>query len=271
MSGTTATHGGLLIEVPGGLVFRSRFQVEHKACWGPDADLTTLVVDLLEAAAEHGLVARLDGVPGGVDADVLTAALPWLVLEGGPHRLQVLDHAVALMEDGLEASPLEPLLEADCIQLDPSNHADLAAAWSKECSDVNVSQGAYVSDRSHRLAAPARLGLLAQDGPVWPPRGSTHEGLSPSAGPHLAPWGAVHSWTRLLAAGAPSEFALRAPLLGDLTSMVVDLDDGPRGVFLHADGHPASVAIGDRVRLVVRRLYAQDGVLRYGRKALHSP
>jgi uncharacterized OB-fold protein len=51
--------------------------------------------------------------------------------------------------------------------------------------------------------------------------------------------------------------------------MVIDLDDGPRGVFLHADGHDANVEIGDRVRLVVRRLYAQDGVLRYGRKALN--
>jgi hypothetical protein len=39
-------------------------------------------------------------------------------------------------------------------------------------------------------------------------------------------------------------------------------------VFLHADGHVAEVDIDDEVRLIVRRVYAQDGRLRYGRKAL---
>ena len=82
--------------------------------------------------------------------------------------------------------------------------------------------------------------------------------------------GRVVSWTRLIAAGCPSEFAIRAPVLDGLTSMILAFDEGPSGVFLHADGHPSEVAIDDEVNLVVRRIYAQDGMLRYGRKAIRA-
>ena len=41
-------------------------------------------------------------------------------------------------------------------------------------------------------------------------------------------------------------------------------------MFLYADGHPNEVSIDDNVQLVVRRVYAQDGVLRYGRKAIRA-
>ena len=41
-------------------------------------------------------------------------------------------------------------------------------------------------------------------------------------------------------------------------------------MFLYADGHENDVSIDDVVHLVVRRVYAQDGVLRYGRKAIRA-
>ena len=38
----------------------------------------------------------------------------------------------------------------------------------------------------------------------------------------------VVSWTRLIAAGCPSEFAIRAPSLGGLTSMILSFEEGPQ-------------------------------------------
>ena len=52
--------------------------------------------------------------------------------------------------------------------------------------------------------------------------------------------------------------------------MILSFEEGPSGVFLHADGHDHDVNIDDDVQLVVRRVYAQDGVLRYGRKAIRA-
>ena len=43
----------------------------------------------------------------------------------------------------------------------------------------NVSQGAYVSGQVHDLGLEARLGMQAQAGPVWPPRGALADGGLP--------------------------------------------------------------------------------------------
>jgi len=267
MTAPRTFNGGWLSEVEGGLLLQSCFRVNGAPAFAPDADHTTLSVDVLEAWSASGCPLELAPLPEGLDHDVVRTSVPNLVeVESSTVRLHLLDHAVAVV-DGKAPEPIGWSTEG-AIDLDPDQHEGLEHAWSLERSLTNVSQGAYVSDRTHRLGMDARLALAAQAGPTWPPRGADEEGHDLGAGTHLRPSGTVYSWTRLIAAGAPSEFALRAPLLGGLTSMVIDLDDGPRGVFLHADGHDANVDIGHRVRLVVRRLYAQDGVLRYGRKAL---
>jgi len=268
MTAPRTFNGGVLSEVEGGLLLQSCFRVNGAPAFAPDADHTTMSVDVLEAWAASGCPLEVAPLPDGLDRDVVLTSLPNLVeAASSTVRLHLLDHAVAVV-DG-EAPEPQGWPTDGTIDLDPEMHAGLEHAWELERSLTNVSQGAYVSDRTHRLGMGARLGLAAQAGPTWPPRGADVDGHLLSGGAHLQPSGTVYSWTRLIAAGAPSEFALRAPLLGGLTSMVIDLDDGPRGVFLHADGHDANVEIGDRVRLVVRRLYAQDGVLRYGRKALN--
>jgi uncharacterized OB-fold protein len=84
----------------------------------------------------------------------------------------------------------------------------------------------------------------------------------------LSQGGVVESWTKLSAGGAPSEFSLRAPILGGIGTVFVRLDDGPCGVFLVADDNNGEIAIGSRVSFAVRKIYAQDGLIRYGLKAL---
>ena len=80
----------------------------------------------------------------------------------------------------------------------------------------------------------------------------------------------VVSWTRLIAAGCPLRVCHSGSGLGGLTSMILSFEEGPSGVFLYVDGHEHNVSIDDDVQLVVRRVYAQDGVLRYGRKAIRA-
>jgi hypothetical protein len=75
------------------------------------------------------------------------------------------------------------------------------------------------------------------------------------------------TWTTLSAAGAPSEFSLRAPILGGLSTVLLQLEDGPNGVFLMVDDEDAVLAMDVQMELVFRRLYAQEGFVRYGLKA----
>jgi len=48
----------------------------------------------------------------------------------------------------------------------------------------------------------------------------------------------------------------------------VTLDSGPKGVFLLADDEKTRPEIGMRVELVIRKIYAQEGLVRHGLKAL---
>jgi uncharacterized OB-fold protein len=48
----------------------------------------------------------------------------------------------------------------------------------------------------------------------------------------------------------------------------VRFEQGPCGVFLVADDEEYEPAIGDEVTFVVRRIYAQEGLIRYGMKAV---
>jgi uncharacterized OB-fold protein len=148
----------------------------------------------------------------------------------------------------------------------------MAAAWSRELQLTHVSQGAYVSESAYLEGANARLGLLAQhsgEALVWPPRQLDQHGERiPTANQALMAQATVESWTKLSAAGAPSEFALRAPVLGGIQTVFVQFEQGPRGVFLVADDAEYEPTIGDQVSFVVRRIYAQEGLIRYGMKAI---
>ena len=116
----------------------------------------------------------------------------------------------------------------------------------------------------------SRLSLLGQskaDGVVWPPRFTHVVDGSASVHHRLQRTGTVQSWTTLSAAGAPSEFSLRAPILGGVSTVFLQLDEGPQGVFLTVDDESPELAMDIRMELVFRRLYAQEGFIRYGLKA----
>ena len=157
---------------------------------------------------------------------------------------------------------------SDGEEIDPVFHSEITNAWNAEMTEV--SQGAFVSEQGYLENTSARMNLQAQsaDGiPIWPPREMVGE-IVPTSSTALAKNGTIESWTRLSAVGAPSEFALRAPILGGLCTVFVKLKDGPTGVFLLADDEGSMPEIGGSVELVIRRIYAQDGLIRHGLKAL---
>ena len=49
--------------------------------------------------------------------------------------------------------------------------------------------------------------------------------------------------------------------------MLLRLKDGPSGVFLVVDDEEPELSMELEMELVVRRIYAQEGIIRYGLKA----
>ena len=78
--------------------------------------------------------------------------------------------------------------------------------------------------------------------------------------------GTLYTYTVVAGGGAPSEFDDEQIMTGDVLCGVVELKEGPRIMVRLADVKPNQLEIGMKVKAVVRRLYDQEGVLRYGAK-----
>jgi hydroxymethylglutaryl-CoA synthase len=136
-----------------------------------------------------------------------------------------------------------------------------------------VSQGAAVSPAQFLDQQPARLRLEAQrcaacDKVQFPPR----EGCLECGGITFKPQrlsgkGEVYSVSTIGRGSAPAEFAEQQRRAGAYDVALVSLEEGPRVAAQVCDAAPGHVRVGDPVRLVVRRLYVQDGAVRYGFKA----
>jgi uncharacterized OB-fold protein len=78
--------------------------------------------------------------------------------------------------------------------------------------------------------------------------------------------GTVHTYTVIAPGGAPAEFDEQQAMTGALAVAVVDLAEGVRLTAQLADVPPERLGVGLAVRAVVRRLYEQEGEIRYGTK-----
>lgn len=136
--------------------------------------------------------------------------------------------------------------------------------------------GAYVSIPTWRRSIAQRhrhvAGRCRACGAVaFPP-----EGACPTCGAvdgydevPLGPTGTIEAITTITAGAAPPEFAAYQAGVGDFAVAIVSLEE-PNGdaasVPLPVVSSAADLAVGDRIRTVVRHLYTQEGVPRYGRK-----
>jgi uncharacterized OB-fold protein len=279
MSDSAQWKGYLISYSNDSLLLQSPYIYSDSPVYGPDSDSTTMTVAGIQYLQTQGHQISAIRLPDSVDARVVfmstsvdspqrneeldSATVDWHVIEGDEATL-------VLSQSDAEHFEFEEPTGTELIDADLFN--DMNAAWELECSKQHVSQGAYVSQSQYLEGGAARLSLASQkfDGQIiWPPRQMDSFGnrLPPEEG-LLSDAATVESWTKLSAAGAPSEFSLRAPILGGIQTLLVKFVEGPRGVFLVCDDVDYSPNIGDKIEFGVRRIYAQEGLIRYGLKAI---
>lgn len=257
-------------------VVQSPFVLGDERVFGADSDATTLAAAAVLHRLQHENVSHLS-VPEGIDAATVASACGvevWDEASDGEVGWELLLSDQAIVVLARPDVEVELSFMDVAVEVDEDFHTAMANAWASELNLQHVSQGAYVSQAQYEEAAKPRLSLEGQvsgTGAVWPPRFSAVNGGGEVGRERLKPVGRVLSWTTLSAAGAPSEFALRAPLLGGISTVFLALDDGPNGVFLVVDDEDPAITMDAPMELVLRRIYAQEGFVRYGLKARLMP
>lgn len=261
-----------------GVFIQSPYLHGDQIVYGPDSDSTTMAIAAIQLMRHKGHIIDSIHLPESVDAQIVYLAsgvdsiphngelefgdIIWDLLSGDEATL-------VIAKTNSESYDFEEPQDVEIIDADFFH--DMTEAWRLEQEMHHVSQGAYVSTSQYLEGAAARLSLTSQkvgDRMIWPPRQLDENGLRFSEDSHqLVAEAHVESWTKLSAAGAPSEFSLRAPILGGIQTLLVRFEQGPRGVFLVTDDLDYSPKIGDTVHFAVRRIYAQEGMIRYGLKA----
>ena len=247
-----------------GLVIKSRHTIDGNHVFGPDSDYTTLAVSGLSLLLEESEINSVS-ISDNVDQLVLQAC-GYLVSDDGEWKISCADDSACISISKGEVMDWEVSGE----EMDRDTYEQIEKAWLEEMKAV--SQGAFVSEQAYRSGAASRMNFSSQqlgDIRIWPPREMIGD-QRPVDAPPLSQNGVIESWTKLSAGGAPSEFSLRAPILDGISTVFVKLNDGPRGVFLIADDEYSEPKIGKGVSFSLRRIYAQDGLIRYGLKALIS-
>lgn len=258
---------------------------ERLLAW--DEDPTTLAID----AASHLPPAPVAVVGPGIDVDTFRVALdvPRVLIASDPMGVALaLDgpawavgcppgtsSAIAALVDASDGP--EPAAPRDVSPAPRMVSAMRALQESRRVAPtetfVDSPMGAYVPWGTWAEDLPARLRLLAQRCAscarvLYPPRGACPEcrsrAFEPLALPHTA---RVYALTRIGRGGAPSEFALEQAQVGAYWVAVVEWPDEKVRVTARLWGFDEEgPAIGAPVRPVVRRLFEQEGKVRYGVK-----
>ena len=258
-------------------VVQSPWYLGDDCVFGADSDYTTLAIAAIQLLQSKGTQINSINALNDVEGSIMFMATGVEVMQTSNDDSAQLsaewdlcigdDARVVVCKTDCEVELWEP---EGGLDVDEEFHHEMTSAWEKECQPEHVSQGAYVSQQQYQEGAAARLKLMSQkvDGElIWPPRQMDGKGnLMPQASIPLQENATIESWTKLAAAGAPSEFSIRAPLLGGISTVFVRFEQGPRGVFLLVDDEENNPNIGDKVQFAIRRIYAQEGYIRYGLK-----
>jgi uncharacterized OB-fold protein len=258
-------------------VVQSPWYLGDDCVFGADSDHTTLAIAAIQLLQSKGTQINSINALSDVEGSIMFMATGVEVMQTSNDDSEELtadwdlcisdDARVVVCKTDCEVELWEP---EGGLEVDEEFHQQITLAWEKECLPEHVSQGAYVSQQQYQEGAAARLNLMSQkvDGElIWPPRQMDAKGsLMPQASIPLQENATIESWTKLAAAGAPSEFSIRAPLLGGITTVFVRFEQGPRGVFLLVDDEDNNPKIGDQVQFAIRRIYAQEAYIRYGLK-----
>jgi uncharacterized protein len=132
---------------------------------------------------------------------------------------------------------------------------------------------AYVSIPTYSRSIPQRYALIAAKckscGTINLPLGANclkcgkileHESQK------LSGRGKIYCFTTISRGGSPPEFSAQQNLVGSYPVAVVELDEGPRIVAQMTDCRAEGLRIGLEVESAFRRIYDDDGMIRYGIK-----
>ncbi|MFC7134787.1 MULTISPECIES: OB-fold domain-containing protein [Salinibaculum] len=182
--------------------------------------------------------------------------------------------ANVLVVDG--AVPVDAALGGDT----DLTYAEYLRRRGEITSDEPEGGGAYVSVPSWKRTIPQRHRLVAGECPEcgalnFPPDGACaacNERTDEYEHVELPGTGTVEAVTTIAQGGAPPEFVEQQSRSGPFVSAVVALDgpDGQDTASVAAQvltGGEETVDIGTRVEATIRRVYAQEDVVRYGFKA----
>jgi len=78
--------------------------------------------------------------------------------------------------------------------------------------------------------------------------------------------GKVHTFVLIGAGGAPPEFTEQERAGGSYPVAIIELDEGPKVIGQIADIPPKEVKMGMPVKTELRKVYTEEGVIRYGFK-----
>jgi len=132
--------------------------------------------------------------------------------------------------------------------------------------------GAYISLPSWRRSLDQRYRLVVGECPdcgalSFPPEGACHNCGSEADFDEFEPVGTGEIVAHTVVEGAlPPEFSEFEKKVGSVGVVLVELDEGVRVPGMLTDCDPYTTERGDRVEKVARRLYEQEGVVRYGYK-----
>ena len=245
-----------------GVLIQDPHFVENSRVHGPDSDYNCLVISGLHLLKDE--IGNVENVllPESLDHSTIAAATS---ITNGDSIWKVIlnqDASIAITR----GEQVFDEYSVNGVNMDKEFYQEMEDAWTRELLEENVSQGAYVSAQQYRFSEDSRLSLsgqLVDEIAIWPPRANVVLGGKLE----LDRRGEIISWTSLSSVGAPSEFSIRAPVLDGITTVLIEFDKGPKGVFLLCDDENRNPVIGEIVELVVRKLYAQEGIMRYGLKA----
>jgi uncharacterized OB-fold protein len=153
------------------------------------------------------------------------------------------------------------------------------AGWAAGSSDpsppARVAEGAYWPRPTYQEGLPSRWRLTAErcthcQRTSFPSRGQCRgcgrrDALTPVRLDRRG--GRVIALTWIGPGGQPTEFDPQVEGTGGYGVAIVEVAPGTFGTFQLADVVRGEVSLGDPVRTSLRRLYAQEGAWRYGRKA----
>ncbi len=163
-------------------------------------------------------------------------------------------------------------LSANRSYLDYATYARYRTFLAGRDPAAEVSQGAYVSLPTYLDSAAARYRLTASrctacNRLAFPPRLVCLDcGGTDLAQEVLSGKGEVYARTVIARGSSPTEFQEQQDLVGPYAVALVQLQEGPRILAQLTDVDPADVEIGMPVVALLRRIYRQEGVVRYGYK-----